>query len=434
MPISRRSALTAIAGFSTAVAFPAVLRGAAPPKIMGKLKHLAFSDQGGRPDGVQVMVSRNILYVGHMFSDGFTIMDVADPSKPKPLSFVAAPPNTRTHHLQTNGDLMLMVAGANIPTIGKYNPSFSYYGQSYAGTVSGRADFTSGLKIFDISKPATPTEIAFLPIPGIGLNRLWYTGGRYAYVSAHMDGFTDHILVIVALKEPTKPSIAGRWWIPGMWREGGETPSWEKRRVALHHMIVSGDTGYAAWRDGGFTILNVADPANIKLLSRVNTSPPFLGGTHTPLPLPNRKLAVMLEESNGFACGRGLSQTWLYDMRVLENPVSISTFPQPADQSWCRPGENFGPHNLHENRPESLVTEDTIFATYHNAGLRIFDIRDAFAPKEIAYFVPPPPAKILDPRPGNSLAPQSCDINVQANGIMYMSDWNGGLHVLQYEG
>ena len=28
----------------------------------------------------------------------------------------------------------------------------------------------------------------------------------------------------------------------------------EGRRVALHHMITDGDRGYAAWRDGGFTI------------------------------------------------------------------------------------------------------------------------------------------------------------------------------------
>jgi hypothetical protein len=433
MLLDRRSALTAIAGFSAAVACPAIVRGATPGPT-GKIKHLAFSDQGGHPDGVQVMVSRNHLYVGHMFSNGFTVMDVADPSKPKPLQFVAAPPNTRTHHLQTNGDLMLIVCGADIPTIGKYNPSFSYYGQSYAGSVSGRSDFVSGLKIYDISKPATPTEIGFLPIPGIGLNRLWYAGGRYAYVSAHMDGFTDHMLVIVDMKEPTKPSIAGKWWIPGMWRDGGEKPSWEKRRVALHHMIVAGDLGYAAWRDGGFTILNIADPANIKLISHVNPSPPFGGGTHTPLPLPGRKLAVMLEESNGFNCSKGLSYTWLYDVRAPENPVSISTMPTPTDQSWCRPGENFGPHNLHENRPESFQSEETIFATYHNAGLRIFDIKDQFAPKEIGSFVANPPAKIMDPRPGNALAPQSCDINVQANGIMYMSDWNGGLNVLEYGG
>ena len=128
MSFNRRSALRALAGLPLAVALPAVSRGATPPPT-GKVKHLAFSDQGGRPDGVQVMVSRNHLYVGHMFSDGFTIMDVANPSQPKPVQFVAAPPNTRTHHLQTNGDLMLIVCGADIPTIAKYNPAFSYYGQ-----------------------------------------------------------------------------------------------------------------------------------------------------------------------------------------------------------------------------------------------------------------------------------------------------------------
>jgi len=41
-------------------------------------------------------------------------------------------------------------------------------------------------------------------MPGIGVNRLWWTGGRYAYVSAHFDGFTDHILCIVDLANVTQ--------------------------------------------------------------------------------------------------------------------------------------------------------------------------------------------------------------------------------------
>jgi hypothetical protein len=49
-----------------------------------------------------------------------------------------------------------------------------------------------------------------------------------------------------------------------------------------------------------------------------------------------------VEESSGFACAKGLSHTWLYDVRVLENPFSISTLPTPTDRSWCRPGGNSG--------------------------------------------------------------------------------------------
>jgi len=43
-------------------------------------------------------------------------------------------------------------------------------------------------------------------MPGLGINRLSWMGGRYAYVSAHFDGFTDHCLCIVDLNEITKRS------------------------------------------------------------------------------------------------------------------------------------------------------------------------------------------------------------------------------------
>ena len=51
-----------------------------PPEGIGnRIRHLSYSDQGGRPDGVQVMVNRRHVYVGHMFSNGITVLDAADP-------------------------------------------------------------------------------------------------------------------------------------------------------------------------------------------------------------------------------------------------------------------------------------------------------------------------------------------------------------------
>ncbi|MET3280075.1 hypothetical protein ABIF43_005564 [Bradyrhizobium japonicum] len=92
------------------------------------------------------------------------------------------------------------------------------------------------------------------------------------------------------------------------------------------------------------------------------------------------------------------------------------------------------PHNLHENRPGSFQSEETIFATYNNAGVRVFDVKDAFAPKEIAYWVPPTPKKLVDPRPNIGLAAKTCDAYVRPDGLMFVSDWNAGMHVLQYQG
>ena len=45
-----------------------------------RIRHLSYSDNGGRPDGVQVMVNRRHVYVGHMFSNGVTILDAIRPA------------------------------------------------------------------------------------------------------------------------------------------------------------------------------------------------------------------------------------------------------------------------------------------------------------------------------------------------------------------
>ena len=71
---------------------------------------------------------------------------------------------------------------------------------------------------------------AFLPVEGVGLHRLWYTGGRWAYASALLDGFTDYVLVTIDLADPTHPRLAGRWWLPGMHQAAGETPDWDATR------------------------------------------------------------------------------------------------------------------------------------------------------------------------------------------------------------
>jgi len=438
--ITRRAHLAGLAGAAVGSALPRLLRAAPgddiPPEGIGNgIRHVSFSDQGGRPDGVQVMLNRGHLYVGHMFSDGVTVMDARDPRNLKPVHYFVTAPNTRTHHLQVANGLMLLANGANIVRMQSYDRERDYFENTLADSLTNRLPFRAGLSVFDIeTNPAEPREIAFLEMPGIGINRLWWAGGRYAYVSAHFDGFTDHILCIVDLNDILRPEIVSRWWLPGMNRAAGETSTAPPgKRYALHHMIVAGDRGYAAWRDGGLTIHDVGDAANPRLLSHVNWSPPYPGGTHTALPLPGRKLVIVADESNADFCAKGLFYTWVVDVRAEGNPVPIATLPTPTDLDFCAMG-NFGPHNLHENRPDSFVSEETIFATYHNAGVRVFDIRNQYAPKEIASWIPPVPERMLDPRAQVARSALTCDCYVTADGLIYATDWNAGLHVLQYEG
>ena len=61
------------------------------PVYAKNMRLVGFSDQGGRPDGNQLMVHRGYAYVGHMYSKGFSIIDVRDPANPRFVKYVAAP-------------------------------------------------------------------------------------------------------------------------------------------------------------------------------------------------------------------------------------------------------------------------------------------------------------------------------------------------------
>jgi hypothetical protein len=401
-----------------------------------RIRLLGHTDQGGRPDGVQVMVARDHAYVGHMFSDGITVIDVADPRAPKPVQFIPCPPNTRASHIQVHDGLLLAVNAANVWALQQYEQDQDYFGRSLADSFNRRErGFAAGMRVFDLANPAAPREIGFMPIDGIGLHRIWWVGGRYAYASAHFEGYVDHILAVIDMQNPAEPTLAGRWWLPGMHRAGGETPDWgDGRRVALHHMITAGNLGYAAWRDGGFTVMDLKDPTSPKLLAHRNWSPPYGGGTHTPLALPGRGLAVVADEATSNRCAKGLAFTWVLDVRAPDNPVTIATLPTPRGEDFCNKGGKFGPHNLHENRPGSFQSEELIFATYHNAGVRVFDISTAHEPKEVGYFVPDAPEKVVDFRPGAERVVQSTDVFAAADGTLFVTDTNGGLTVLAYQG
>src|SRR5215831_8545915 len=141
--------------------------GEIPPQGVGqRFLHLSYSDIGGRPDSVQVMRNRGHLYVGHMFSNGVTILDAADPRKVKPVGFFTGGDFTRTHHLQVSDDLLLLANGANIVAMQSYDNIRGYFENSLADSITNRKKFRSGLSIHDISRPAEMREISFLEMPG----------------------------------------------------------------------------------------------------------------------------------------------------------------------------------------------------------------------------------------------------------------------------
>jgi len=90
---------------------------------------------------------------------------------------------------------------------------------------------------------------------------------------------------------------------------------------------------------------------------------------------------------------------------------------------------------VHENRPGSFQSSELIFATYQNAGVRVYDIRNAYQPVEVGACVPPAPKKLMDPRPSRPVVLHSADVFADKNGIVYCTDWSGaGLYIMEYTG
>ena len=401
------------------------------PDYARNMRILGHSDQGGKMDGCQIMVSNGYAYVGHVFNNGFSIMDVRDPKNPKFVKHMPQPGNTWSQHVQTHGDIMIVNNMRNMLDAHEY----------YKGSIGNKIDvekiekdYSAGIRIYDISDRANPREISFLEIAGIGVHRVYWDGGDWAYVSALPAGFTDDIFMIVDLKNLEKPEVVSKLWLPGMNKAAGEVQSWNPdHRYALHHAIVKGDLACGAWRDGGVTLMDVSDRHNPKILSHDNLYPPFAGHTHNCLPLPGRGLMFVVEEALFDHCGDGVKRNWVYDIREPTNPVTIASTPLPSDTDYVAKGGQFGPHNVHENRSDGYQSEEIVFVSYQNAGVRVYDISDPFRPEEVAACVPPAPNTMLDPTPREKPVIDTVDVFVDKQGLAYATDMNAGLYIMEVE-
>lgn len=364
---------------------------------------LAHCDLGGRGDGMQLMTRGRHLFVGHMQpGHGTSIVDVSDPRRPSLTGRLPDYGQTWSPKVQIAADLMLV--------------NYERRGDAE----SERAGFA----VWDISRPDAPREVCYYPIPRRGVHRMWWTGGRYAYMSAIPEGYRDRMLLVIDLADPARPRESGRWWLPGT-REGETKPWPEGLKHNVHHAVVEGDRAYVGCWDAGFRILDVSDPARPREIAGLNWAPEDGGHTHTALPLPGRKLLVVADEATAERCQEVTKHVRVVDVADERRPEVLGKFPVP-EGDYCSRGLRFGPHNLHENRPGSFVSEERVWVTYYNGGLRLVDIADPRRPREIAAFVPPAP-------PGQPCC-QVNDVFVEPDGTVYASDRvHGGVWILRLD-
>jgi hypothetical protein len=428
---SRLGALAAVAWALTASAdaladpFPA---GAQAENV----KQIGFSALGGRFGGFKIAIKHTAndkwyLYVGHSFNQGWSIVDVTDPTSPRYVKFIPFVTDDKsiiTSQVTLHDNLMITSLNSFAP---QKNP-------------------LPALLLWDISDPENPKQVGSWMGGSTGAHRNSYPGGTYAYLSTSYPGFTGNILVILDVSDPAHPRDIGKWWQPGQ-KDGEPKPPFPE---GFHGPAnVSPDGRWASLPYTPDVVnLDLTDPAKPKLLGSLRFTPPFASvGTqsvHTVVPLWDRNLLYVSSEARKEDCkDDGMNFAGMIDNSNPAHPRLISIFPTPVPpenapyRDFCDKGGRFGPHNTSQeiHNPAVQKPGKLIEVAWFNAGLRIFDISNPRLPREAGYFMPPE-------RPG--LAAQSGahasevnwseEIAVDARGNIFMNDDKWGLFVLRYTG
>lgn len=417
------------------------------------------------PGGGQIMVRGDLAIVGYLDPpNGTAILDVSDPTRPQILSEIALDGlMSHSHKARFAGERDLMLVncemhdrhvlrkGLDIPKIqaghrdrkGR-DPSDGELAayldvpvdrlpDLYAVAQTGYHD--GGFKIYDISDPTKPELAAYQRTGGVGVHR-FDCDANYAYISTEMEGYVGNIIVIYDIADPSNIREVSRWHMQGQHVAGGETPHWEGVRNRVHHGLRVQDELWTACWHAGFNVVDLSDITNPKTIASHNYHPPFPEPTHTILPLPDlidgRRIAICVDEEHPHATGQPHAFLWVFDVTDYNDIRPLSTFHvTDFDAPWAnahlaedgsywhgRP-EIYGPgaHQFQEHFRDGLV-----YCTWFSAGLRIIDVCDPFRPLERGYFIPQPAAGFP--------VPQSNDVDVDENGIIYLIDRINGLDVL----
>jgi hypothetical protein len=410
------------------------------PARTRKLTLVGQNDLGGGGFNTDVWAQGKTAYVGTwgaftpegLFcpATGTKVIDIADPTDPAVVEVLPTEPGTQTNDVKVEkvnteffkGDL-LVVSNEDCMTPG-----------------------ARGFELWDVSDPLNPEflsrfgpEVAFDEEPflseiGFGVhNTFIFEQGKRVYVAAVVDfaeifqfifGGSDPAaatvgdLRIVDVTDPTNPVQVGDW---GFVKDLGMDPfavgGGAEPFAFVHDVTVENDIAYASWWDAGLILLDVSDPANPEFISRTDYPDAEEGNTHAAWPAHGGNLVVTSDEDFE-------PDPWgfmrVFDSQDESSPTQVGTFATPNTLTGDPADGIFSIHNV-------LVRGNTVYISWYSDGVRLVDISNPAAPKEIGAFVPPPVAD-----PWGIFPTAAVEWGVHPTGkLILASDINAGLYILR---
>jgi hypothetical protein len=394
---------------------------------------------------------------GKMEWNGTSILDVSDPANPKYVWHIPNDSNKNSRSTSVVYDYKFDGSGRD------------YLIRNSETLTEGETGVDLKYQIFDItsrdsdpSKIALVSEITGTPEHSCGrgcggkfITRAhkgwWSQDTGYFYAASGEPGFRNVVIQIFDLKNPKDPKFIGRAWLPGL--KNGE-PGYEGQYS--HHPIVDevNKRLYVGYRNAGgqAAAFDISNPAQPKLVWSIDMNPPHRG-PHTVSPIvydevPNfgksalpRTYAFIVDEAGGTAdmkpCPEGVrAGSYMLDITNESKPFPVSVWQVPVG-NFCDKGGRFGPHQSADtvNGRINRFEDKLAWLAYFNAGIRVVDLSNPYALKEVGFYVPKTNANSHPVAKDQPVAIQMNDVDIDANGLAYASDRVGtGLFILQYTG
>lgn len=366
----RRTFLQSFAGASGA---GAVGTAAAHPLPTDDGSTPASRPTGGEPLGTLDLSGARELVTspdGHTAyvatGSGMALVDLVSPSEPRLLA-------ERTDLLADSADgpmrvvQDLAVVDDRLLVAGPANP----------------AEGAHGVVVFDVSDRRDPQRVAAVELDTRIHNCDF--DGRYAYITAN--GRETNPLVVVDTETGDE---VGTWSLLDADERWGEV---HPALRPLHDVTVQDGRAYLAYWDAGTWILDVGDPGDISLVSRMRgrdrealaaVADP---GTERTEPPGNDHFVTVDEDADLLAVGGeswdadddgsgGPSGIELFDISDPTPPESLVTIAPPPTSDPTRGGVLTTAHNFE-------LTDGRLYSAWYQGGVRVHDVRDPRRPREL---------------------------------------------------
>ncbi len=417
---------------------------------------------------IQKQGDRYIAYVGHHGGtddvakprnpvngqqefNGTTVLDVTDPKAPKFLIHIPGEEGLA----EAGGAQMVRTCdGRSLPNADR--------SKIYMLRVFGNA----GHEIWDVTKPEAPVRIAELPeLKGTHKN-FWECDTGIAFLVSGVPGWrVPRMSQVYDLSDPSKPKKIRDFGLDGQQPgTAGAIP------MQLHGAISTGPQGnrvylgYGVNKDGLLQIVDrkkllegpaAPTPENLLAPEVGRLAISRLTGAHTVFPMPKmaidefaadsdgktRDFVMIVNESLVNECREARQMVWFADVTVESTPMIVSSWTVPEKSgNFCTRGGRFGAHSSNESMAPVFYKKLTMISWF-NAGVRVLDIRNPFAPAEVGYFIPSITDKTekrcvkIDGKDRCKVAIQTNNVETDDRGYIYIADRaNTGLHILELTG